>query len=151
MLDKYVATASKDDKERCFVVPFFLTVLAGVIVSIACVIPIIEIQYVAIFFHSVLKTGSFAVHLAYVISAFPKEHFGKAFGIQVTVSCLLAFIELPIFSWYKYSLKSDQLWLGVLFLGICFTASCLPFYHLWRRCRSTRSLSYARCSDRETR
>ncbi|XP_013422217.1 solute carrier family 43 member 3 [Lingula anatina] len=142
MLDKLLTRATQNDKEHCFVVPFFLTVLAGVIVSIACIIPIIEMQLVAVVFHSVLKTGTFAVHFAFVVSAFPKEHFGKAFGIQVTVSGLLTFIELPIFSWYKHSLESDPLWLGVLFLGICFTASCLPFYLLWRKRRYTRSSNY---------
>ncbi|XP_013399746.1 uncharacterized protein LOC106165927 [Lingula anatina] len=69
MLDKLVSRATTDDKERCFVVPFFLTVLAGFIASIACIIPFIEMQFVAIMFHSMLKTGSYAVHMAYVAIA----------------------------------------------------------------------------------
>ncbi|XP_013385856.1 large neutral amino acids transporter small subunit 3-like isoform X2 [Lingula anatina] len=142
MLDKLVSRATADDKERCFVVPFFITVLAGLIASIACIIPIIEMQFVAILFHSMLKTGSYASHLAYIASTFPKEHFGKTYGIQIGIGFLFTFIEYPIFAWYKYSLESDPFWLGLLFLGICLTASCLPFYLLWRRCRYTRSNSY---------
>ncbi|XP_013399798.1 solute carrier family 43 member 3 [Lingula anatina] len=142
MLDKLVAKATNDDKEQCFVVPFSLTVLAGIVVSVACIIPIMEMQFVAILFHSLLKTGSYAVHLAFITTTFSKEHIGKAYGIQVSVANILTFVQLPIFSWYKYSLESDPLWLGVLFLGICLTASCLPFYLLWRRCRSTRKNSY---------
>ncbi|XP_013409244.1 large neutral amino acids transporter small subunit 4-like [Lingula anatina] len=102
MLDKLVAKTTKDDKTHCFVVPFFLTVAAGIVVSIACVIPIIEMQFVAILFQCIFKSGTFAVHLAFLEAAFPKEHFGKALGIQVTVSSLLTFIELPIFSWYNW-------------------------------------------------
>ncbi|XP_013400990.1 solute carrier family 43 member 3-like [Lingula anatina] len=139
MLDKLLSRATKDDKEQCFMVPFALTVLAAIVVSIACIIPIIEMQFVAILFHSMLKTGSYAVHLTFIIAAFPKEHIGKTFGIQVSVGNLLTFVQFPIFSWYKYSLESDPLWLGVLFLGMCSIASCLPFYLLRRRCRLTRS------------
>ncbi|XP_013409232.1 large neutral amino acids transporter small subunit 3 isoform X2 [Lingula anatina] len=137
MLDRLIARSTKEDKERCFMLPLSLAISVGIVVSIACIIPVIEMHFVAIFFHSVLKTGSYAVHLAFVASVFPREHFGKAYGIQNTVSSLVNFINLPIFSWYKYSLESDPLGLGVLFLGICFTASSLPFYLLWHRCRST--------------
>ncbi|XP_013399818.1 solute carrier family 43 member 3 [Lingula anatina] len=143
MLDKLIANTNNDDKEQCFMVPFALTVLAAIVVSIACIIPIIEMQFVAILCHSLMKTGSYAVHLAFITAAFPKGHIGKAYGIQVSVANILTFVQLPIFSWYKYSLESDPLWLGVLFLGICLTASCLPFYLLWRRCRSTRNKSYS--------
>ncbi|XP_013399771.1 solute carrier family 43 member 3-like [Lingula anatina] len=142
MLDKLVSRATTYEKERCFVVPFFLTVLAGFIASIACIIPIIELQFVAILFHSMLKTGSYATNMTYIASAFPKEHFGKTYGIQIGIGFLFTFVEYPIFAWYKYSLESDPFWLGLLFLGMCLTASCLPFYLLWRRCRSTRNNSY---------
>ncbi|XP_013385857.1 solute carrier family 43 member 3-like [Lingula anatina] len=142
MLDKLVAGKTKQDKEGCFVVPFFLTVLTGFLVSIACIIPIVELQFVAILFHSLLKTGTHALHLTFMTSAFPKEHFGKALGTQLSIVYIFTFIELPVFSWYKHSLESDPLWLGVLFLGLCFTANCLPFYLLWRRCRTTKSDNY---------
>ncbi|XP_013409241.1 uncharacterized protein LOC106172873 [Lingula anatina] len=68
MLDKLIASSTKEDKERCFMVPLSLAIFVGIVVSIACIIPVIEMHFVAIFFHSVLKTGSYAVHMAFVAS-----------------------------------------------------------------------------------
>ncbi|XP_013399835.1 uncharacterized protein LOC106165979 isoform X2 [Lingula anatina] len=71
--DRHVADKATIDKEPCVILPFFLTSLTGFIVFIACCLSIIELHVVAILFYSLLRTGSHALHLTYMTTAYTPQ------------------------------------------------------------------------------
>ncbi|XP_013418089.1 solute carrier family 43 member 3 [Lingula anatina] len=108
---------------KTYIPSFLIGSVSGLIVWILCAVPNLEVQFVAMVSHCVLRSGVFGIQTAFVAYAFPIAHFGKIYTVQRALMAVFGGLQYPLFHWYKHKLHSDPLYFSLLLVGV----SCLTF------------------------
>ncbi|XP_013410361.1 solute carrier family 43 member 3 [Lingula anatina] len=117
---------------KTFIGPFLVTCMSGLLLWVTCAVPVLEVHYVAMLLHCVLRTFTYGVHLAFLVYALPHEHFGKVFSIQRAIMTAVTAVQYIMFSWLKNGLNSDPLYFSLTLCGTACATLCLPFYLIRR-------------------
>ncbi|XP_013417457.1 solute carrier family 43 member 3 [Lingula anatina] len=132
VVDRQKNRAQKGAKAqpKFFLGPFFITSFSGLSLWALCAVPVLEVQYVAMLVHSLLRTFAYGVHISFLAYAFPPQHFGKIYSIQLSTQTVIGSLQYPLFYWLKSGLESSPLFFSLVNVGIACLTFCLPIYVL---------------------
>ncbi|XP_064640567.1 equilibrative nucleobase transporter 1-like isoform X2 [Lineus longissimus] len=119
------------------VLSFALDSFISVLMSIGACIPILEVQYVTCALSVVQRAFMYGPNSAFIAQVFPLKHFGKLFGMYMTVSSVFSLLQFPMFILMQGPLKGDPLIMNVILLVLMVLSFIHPVY-LWWFCRSSR-------------
>ncbi|KAK7087540.1 equilibrative nucleobase transporter 1-like [Littorina saxatilis] len=117
---------------------FVLNSTVSVVLTVGTLIPVLELQYVTFVLHCLHRSFLYGPNSAFVANAFPSEHFGKLFGITLTVSALFSTIQYPLFLIMQGPLNGDPMAINIFLLVLMVISYVHPIY-IW--CYLQRKLS----------
>lgn len=119
-----VATQRVED-QHAMVLPLGVTVAQCIAFSICASIPRLELQYLTFILQVINRSFIYGGHAAFIATTFPSTHFGKVFGISMSISALFSLLQYPCFALAKGPLHDDPLYLNISFVVL----SVLTFIH----------------------
>ncbi|XP_064623427.1 equilibrative nucleobase transporter 1-like [Lineus longissimus] len=87
------------DRIQPAAVPQMLCTIFCLILSILVLVPMVELLYVQFIMLTICRAFLYGLNCAYLVLAFPPEHFGKLFGILMTFNGVLGALQYPLFIW----------------------------------------------------
>uniref|UniRef100_A0A8C9PQR8 Solute carrier family 43 member 3 n=1 Tax=Spermophilus dauricus TaxID=99837 RepID=A0A8C9PQR8_SPEDA len=94
-------------------------------------IPVLPLQYSMSFHPQILRSLDPPVSLL----SFPSEHFGKLFGLVMTLSAVVSLLQFPLFTLIKGPLQNNPLYVNVTLLLTTLLTFVHPFL-VYRECRA---------------
>ncbi|XP_041349137.1 solute carrier family 43 member 3-like [Gigantopelta aegis] len=120
----------KYEKLHASIASFLLNITVSVLLAITMMIPVIEVQYLTCILHSLHRSFLYGPNSAFLANAFPAEHFGKLFGISLTVSASFGMLQYPLFLLIQGPLNNDPLVVNILFIILMMITFIHPAY-IW--------------------
>ncbi|XP_029430687.1 solute carrier family 43 member 3 [Rhinatrema bivittatum] len=114
-----------------------VTVVQCVLFSVCAAIPILTVQYATFIFQVLNRSFLYGGNAAFVAIAFPPAHFGKLYGLVMTLSALVALLQYPCFTLVKDALHGDPFYVNVGFLIFILLAFAHPI-NVFLECRRRR-------------
>nr|KAG5713243.1 hypothetical protein BaRGS_007770 [Batillaria attramentaria] len=136
LMDRKIKGAEKYGDPRyerlhASIASFVLNSSVSVILTIGTLIPVLEVQYATFVLHCLHRSFLYGPNSAFVANAFPNEHFGKLFGVTLTVSALFSCVQYPLFLIMQGPLKGDPRYINVFLLILMVISFIHPIY-IWR-------------------
>ncbi|XP_030042268.1 equilibrative nucleobase transporter 1 [Microcaecilia unicolor] len=119
---------------RSSVLSLAITVMQCVVFSICATIPVLSVQYATFIFQVLNRSFLYGGNAAFMSIAFPPAHFGKLFGLVMTLSALVALLQYPCFSLVKDVLHGDPFYMNIGFLIVILLAFAHPI-NVFLECR----------------
>ncbi|XP_058435601.1 equilibrative nucleobase transporter 1 isoform X2 [Marmota monax] len=98
-------------------------------------IPVLLLQYVTFILQVVSRSFLYGGNAAFLTLGFPSEHFGKLFGLVMTLSAIVSLLQFPLFTLIKGPLQNNPLYVNVTLLLTTLLTFVHPFL-VYRECRS---------------
>uniref|UniRef100_A0A8C6EWB6 Solute carrier family 43 member 3 n=1 Tax=Marmota marmota marmota TaxID=9994 RepID=A0A8C6EWB6_MARMA len=98
-------------------------------------IPVLPLQYVTFILQVVSRSFLYGGNAAFLTLGFPSEHFGKLFGLVMTLSAIVSLLQFPLFALIKGPLQNNPLYVNVTLLLTTLLTFVHPFL-VYRECRS---------------
>ncbi|XP_074645509.1 equilibrative nucleobase transporter 1-like [Tubulanus polymorphus] len=124
-------------KIKACIPSFVLDTSVGLLLSIGACIPVLPLQYVTCFLHTVHRALLYGPNSAFIAKVFPAEHFGKLFGLYMTVSALFSFLQIPLFLFVKGVLNNKPFYANLMLVGLQIISYGHPLY-MWWHCKKLR-------------
>ncbi|KAG3285063.1 solute carrier family 43 member 3 [Ictidomys tridecemlineatus] len=98
-------------------------------------IPVLPLQYVTFILQVVSRSFLYGGNAAFLTLGFPSEHFGKLFGLVMTLSAIVSLLQFPLFTLIKGPLQNNPLYVNVTLLLTTLLTFVHPFL-VYRECHS---------------
>ncbi|KAM5184206.1 equilibrative nucleobase transporter 1 isoform 1-T3 [Callospermophilus lateralis] len=98
-------------------------------------IPVLPLQYVTFILQVVSRSFLYGGNAAFLTLGFPSEHFGKLFGLVMTLSAIVSLLQFPLFTLIKGPLQNNPLYVNVTLLLTTLLTFVHPFL-VYRECRA---------------
>ncbi|XP_025089187.1 solute carrier family 43 member 3-like isoform X2 [Pomacea canaliculata] len=109
---------------------FILNSTVSVLLTVGTLIPVLQLQYITCLLHTLHRSFLYGPNSAFVANAFPNEHFGKLFGITLTVSAVFSALQYPLFLIMQGPLNGDPFFINVFLLVLMLVSFVHPIY-IW--------------------
>lgn len=121
-----------------------ITVTQCVLFSLCAAIPVLEVQYASFILQVINRSFLYGGNAAFLSIAFPACHFGKLYGLIMSISAIVSLIMYPCLSLIKGPLKEDPLYVNIALIIVMFFAYGHPI-NVYLYCRKKNN---ARNTDR---
>ncbi|XP_064144110.1 equilibrative nucleobase transporter 1 isoform X1 [Loxodonta africana] len=119
----------------CSTVPSLaLTSLLCLGFALCASVPVLSLQYLTFILQVVSRSFLYGGNAAFLTLAFPSEHFGKIFGLMMTLSAVVSLLQFPIFTLIKGPLQNDPFSVNVTLMLVTLLTFVHPFL-VYRECR----------------
>ncbi|XP_058237910.1 solute carrier family 43 member 3a isoform X2 [Hemibagrus wyckioides] len=140
LMDRHKGKALKSgetEKEadlRSSILSLFLTALQCLLFSVCTTIPILPLQYATFFLQVLNRSFLYGGNAAFISIVFPAQHFGKLYGLMMSLSALVALLQYPCLALVK-AFDGDPFYVNLILTILMLLAFIHPlnvFFH----CRS---------------
>ncbi|XP_014880947.1 solute carrier family 43 member 3-like isoform X1 [Poecilia latipinna] len=124
---------------RASVLSLFLTALQCVLFSLCASVPSLPLQYLTFILQVLNRSFLFGGIAAFISVAFPSCHFGKLYGLGMSLAALFCLLQYPCFALVNGALGGDPLYLNISLTLL----SLLAFIHplsVYLHCQKLASL-----------
>ncbi|XP_061581395.1 solute carrier family 43 member 3b isoform X1 [Cololabis saira] len=130
---------------RATVLSLFLTSLQCVLFSVCASTPYLSLQYLTFVLQVLNRSFLYGGNAAFISVAFPSRHFGKLYGLVMSLSAVFCLLQYPCFTLVKGVLDGDPLYvnIGLTLLSLLAFIHPLSVYLHCRRVASQRAKSGA--------
>ena len=115
-----------------------LTTYVAVVFSCFALFPYIEIQYVTLFLEVVFRSFISGGNISFLTTFYPSKHFGKLYGVTMTVSGLFGFISSPINFFLFQTMSGEFIFINFMFILLCALTYVHPHRLLSKYSRGTK-------------
>ncbi|KAG9332273.1 hypothetical protein JZ751_015434 [Albula glossodonta] len=127
----------RDADLRSSVLSLFLTALQCLLFSICATIPVLPLQYLTFVLQVLNRSFLYGGTAAFVSIAFPACHFGKLYGLMMSLSAVVSLLQYPCFALVKEVLDGDPLYVNIGLTLLTLLAFIHPLY-VYLHCRRQR-------------
>ncbi|XP_068570955.1 equilibrative nucleobase transporter 1-like [Cebidichthys violaceus] len=123
---------------RASVLSLFLTALQCLVFSICASLPYLPLQYLTFVLQVLNRSFLYGGNAAFISVAFPSCHFGKLYGLVMSLSAVFSLLQYPCFALVNGPLDGNPLYVNI---GLTLL-SLLAFIHplsVFLHCRSLAS------------
>uniref|UniRef100_A0A8C7JNZ7 Solute carrier family 43 member 3a n=1 Tax=Oncorhynchus kisutch TaxID=8019 RepID=A0A8C7JNZ7_ONCKI len=123
------------DKEadlRSSSLSLFLTSLQCLLFSICASSPLLPLQYLTFILQVLNRSFLYGGNAAFISMAFPGVHFGKLYGLVMSLSAVVSLLQYPCFALVKGALGGDPFYVNIALTLLTLLAFIHPiniFYH----------------------
>uniref|UniRef100_A0AAY5L4J8 Solute carrier family 43 member 3a n=1 Tax=Esox lucius TaxID=8010 RepID=A0AAY5L4J8_ESOLU len=123
------------DKEadlRSSSLSLFLTAFQCLLFSVSASVPLLPLQYLTFILQVLNRSFLYGGSAAFVSIAFPGVHFGKLYGLVMSLSAVVSLLQYPCFALVKGSLGGDPYYVNIALTLLSLLAFVHPvnvFYH----------------------
>nr|CAB3266285.1 solute carrier family 43 member 3-like [Phallusia mammillata] len=118
----------------------FTTSLLGVLFSLIVAIPIAPIQYISFVLQVVFRSFLYGGNASFIAFSFPVQHFGKLYGLTMTLGGVVALLQFPLFSLVLRALNKDFTSVNIAYIIICALTSIHPALLYWSSVKKEKKL-----------
>ncbi|XP_054897258.1 solute carrier family 43 member 3a [Poeciliopsis prolifica] len=121
----------------------FLTSLQCLLFSVCASIPVLPLQYVTFILQVLNRSFLYGGNAAFISIAFPARHFGKLYGLVMSLSAVVSLLQYPCFSLVKGPLDGDPFYVDIaltLLSLLVFIHPVYVFIHCRRKARSRENI-----------
>ena len=106
----------------------FVTSSWGVVFSVLLLIPIPELQYVSFISQVAFRSFLYGGNASFIALMFPVEHFGKLYGLTMTLGGVISLLQFPLNSLVLYIFEEDFLIINIICLVLCMISYLHPVF-----------------------
>ncbi|XP_062296410.1 equilibrative nucleobase transporter 1-like [Scomber scombrus] len=114
----------------------FLTALQCLLFSVCASIPILSLQYVTFALQVLNRSFLYGGNAAFINIAFPASHFGKLYGLVMSMSAIISLLQYPCFALVKGPLGGDPFFVDIVLIVFTLLVFIHPIY-VFIHCRKT--------------
>ncbi|XP_026790824.1 solute carrier family 43 member 3a [Pangasianodon hypophthalmus] len=161
LMDRHKGKALKPgetEKEadlRSSVLSLFLTSLQCLLFSVCTTIPVLPLQYATFVLQVLNRSFLYGGNAAFISIAFPAQHFGKLYGLVMSLSAVVSLLQYPCLALVK-TFGGDPFYVNLILTILTLLAFIHPL-NVFRHCRSlatqrenTQCMLHADTSRRES-
>ncbi|XP_061134907.1 solute carrier family 43 member 3b isoform X1 [Syngnathus typhle] len=120
------------------VLSLFLTSLMALVFSICAATPLLSLQYFTFIIQVLNRSFLYGGNAAFLSVAFPSCHFGKLYGLIMTISAIFSLLQYACFALVKSVLHGDPLYVNIALTLVILLAFIHPL-SVFLHCRSLAS------------
>ncbi|PWA18315.1 hypothetical protein CCH79_00018387 [Gambusia affinis] len=102
----------QDADLRSSYLSLFLTSLQCLLFSVCASIPVLPLQYVTFILQVLNRSFLYGGNAAFISIAFPARHFGKLYGLVMSLSAVISLLQYPCFSLVRGPLDGDPFYVS---------------------------------------
>uniref|UniRef100_H2L9T5 Solute carrier family 43 member 3a n=1 Tax=Oryzias latipes TaxID=8090 RepID=H2L9T5_ORYLA len=106
----------------------FLTSLQSLVFSVCVSIPVLPLQYLTFILQVLNRSFLYGGNAAFISIAFPACHFGKLYGLMMSLSAVFSLLQYPCFSLVKGPLGGNPFYVDVTLTLLTLLAFIHPAY-----------------------
>ncbi|XP_043971169.1 solute carrier family 43 member 3a [Gambusia affinis] len=133
----------QDADLRSSYLSLFLTSLQCLLFSVCASIPVLPLQYVTFILQVLNRSFLYGGNAAFISIAFPARHFGKLYGLVMSLSAVISLLQYPCFSLVRGPLDGDPFYVDItltLLSVLVFIHPVYVFIHCRRKARSRKNI-----------
>ncbi|XP_047208760.1 equilibrative nucleobase transporter 1-like [Girardinichthys multiradiatus] len=123
---------------RASVLSLFLTVLQCLLFSLCASTPYLRLQYLTFILQVLNRSFLYGGIAAFISVAFPSCHFGKLYGLAMSLSASFSLLQYPCFALVNGALGGDPLYVNIGLTLLSLLAFIHPLY-VYLHCRKVAS------------
>lgn len=124
---------------RSSVLSLFLTCLQCLLFSVCASIPFLPLQYLTFVLQVLNRSFLYGGTAAFVSIAFPAPHFGKLYGMVMSLSAIVSLLQYPCFALIKGTLGGDPFYVDIALILLTLLVFSHPAYVFFHCRRATHS------------
>ncbi|XP_030643667.1 solute carrier family 43 member 3-like [Chanos chanos] len=147
------ATEREEDL-RSSVLSLFLTSLQCLLFSVCAASPVLPLQYLTFILQVLNRSFLYGGNAAFISIAFPACHFGKLYGLVMSLSAVVSLLQYPCFTLVKDVLGGDPFFVNIgltLLTLLAFIHPLFVYLHCRRLANNRQKMQEVTCSDPPTR
>uniref|UniRef100_A0A8C6T092 Solute carrier family 43 member 3a n=1 Tax=Neogobius melanostomus TaxID=47308 RepID=A0A8C6T092_9GOBI len=121
---------------RSSVLSLFLTALQCLCFSVCASVPVLPLQYFTFALQVLNRSFIYGGNAAFISIAFPACHFGKLYGLIMSLSGVVSLLQYPCFAFVKGALGGDPLYVNVAVTILTLLAFIHPI-NVYIQCRKS--------------
>uniref|UniRef100_H3A9H8 Solute carrier family 43 member 3 n=1 Tax=Latimeria chalumnae TaxID=7897 RepID=H3A9H8_LATCH len=132
-------TPQNDRNLRASIMSLAITALQCILFSLCAAIPVLEVQYASFIFQVLNRSFLYGGNAAFIAITFPIQHFGKIYGMVMSLSALISLLQYPCFALIKGPLLGDPLYVNIgllIFILLAFVHPVNVYLHCRRKVKS---------------
>ncbi|XP_027139205.1 solute carrier family 43 member 3 isoform X2 [Larimichthys crocea] len=106
----------------------FLTSLQCLLFSVCASVPFLPLQYLTFILQVLNRSFLYGGNAAFISMAFPACHFGKLYGLVMSVSAVISLLQYPCFALVKGALGGDPFFMDIALTLVTLLAFIHPVY-----------------------
>ncbi|XP_063076021.1 solute carrier family 43 member 3a [Engraulis encrasicolus] len=124
---------------RSSVLSLFLTSLQCLLFSVCATYPLLPLQYLTFALQVINRSFLYGGNAAFISIAFPSQHFGKLYGLVMSLSALVSLLQYPCFALVK-EFDGEPLYVNIGLTVLTLVAFIHPLnvYFHCRKCAGER-------------
>ncbi|XP_008051641.1 solute carrier family 43 member 3, partial [Carlito syrichta] len=120
----------------CSTVPSLaLTSLLCLGFAICASVPVLPLQYVTFILQVISRSFLYGGNAAFLILAFPSEHFGKLYGLVMALSAVVSLLQFPLFILIKSHFQNNPFYVNLILIVATLLTLVHPFL-VYRECHA---------------
>ncbi|XP_068590757.1 solute carrier family 43 member 3a [Cebidichthys violaceus] len=113
----------------------FLTSLQCLLFSVCASVPLLPLQYFTFVLQVLNRSFLYGGNAAFISIAFPACHFGKLYGLVMSMSALVSLLQYPCFTLVKGALGGDPFFVDIALIVLSLLGFIHPVY-VFLHCRT---------------
>uniref|UniRef100_UPI0037E9A25A equilibrative nucleobase transporter 1-like n=1 Tax=Semicossyphus pulcher TaxID=241346 RepID=UPI0037E9A25A len=113
---------------RSSIMSLFLTCLQCLLFSVCASIPSLPLQYLTFVLQVLNRSFVYGGNAAFISIAFPASHFGKLFGMVMSLSAVFSLLQYPCFALVKGALGGDPFFVDIALIVLTLLVFIHPAY-----------------------
>ncbi|KAM9857663.1 equilibrative nucleobase transporter 1-like [Aulostomus maculatus] len=106
----------------------FLTSLQCLLFSLSASIPVLPLQYLTFVLQVLNRSFLYGGNAAFICIVFPAPHFGKLYGLVMSLSALISLLQYPCFALVRGALGGDPFYVDVALTLLTLLVFVHPVY-----------------------
>ncbi|XP_062334090.1 solute carrier family 43 member 3a [Osmerus eperlanus] len=98
---------------RSSILSLFLTSLQCLLFSVCASTPLLPLQYLTFILQVLNRSFLYGGNAAFISIAFPPSHFGKLYGLMMSLSAVVSLLQYPCFALVKGTLGGDPFYVNI--------------------------------------
>ncbi|XP_072281297.1 equilibrative nucleobase transporter 1 isoform X3 [Pyxicephalus adspersus] len=127
----------KHDDLHSSILSLTLTAIQCILFSVCASIPLLPVLYPTFFLQVLNRSFLYGGNAAFLSIAFPAKHFGKLYGLVMSLSAVISLLQYPAFYIIRTHLNKDPLYVNI-FLAILMLVTFAHPINILRICREDR-------------
>ena len=99
----------------------------GLLFSLCVLLPISQLQYVSFVLQVAFRSFLYGGNASFIALVFPIEHFGKIYGMTMTLAGIISLLQFPLYSLVLRSFEGNFMVINIIFLVVCALTFVHPF------------------------
>ncbi|XP_019939369.2 equilibrative nucleobase transporter 1-like [Paralichthys olivaceus] len=106
----------------------FLTSLQCLLFSVCATIPLLHLQYLTFVLQVLSRSFLYGGNAAFISIAFPACHFGKLYGLVMSMSAVVSLLQYPCFALVTGTLDGDSFYVDIALTFLTLLVFIHPLY-----------------------